>query len=146
MHLLESVVPWTITQYFTLYFWRSSSTSAQDFHPSRWTSHSILTYEAVFLLCLRFLSKRLSHDTAPCISRGISDEMYHCRVHNLNAIARISMTRTAQVGQEGEGSRRPSPTSRTTRRPSAYKKRPPNLDRYTCDMALNIVARKVEIS
>ena len=58
------------------------------------------------------------------------------------------MTRTnstAPGGQEGEGSsRRPSPTSR--RRPSTtYKKRPANLDRYTCDMALNIVARKVEV-
>ena len=58
------------------------------------------------------------------------------------------MTRTnstAPGGQEGEGSsRRPSPTSR--RRPSTtYKKRPANLDCYTCDMALNIVARKVEV-
>ena len=33
------------------------------------------------------------------------------------------MTRTAPGGQEGEGSKRPSPTSRT-RRPSSYKKRP----------------------
>lgn len=56
------------------------------------------------------------------------------------------MTRTAPGGQEqGEGSKRPSPTSRA-RRPSSYKKRPTNLDRYTCDMALNIVARKVEIA
>jgi hypothetical protein len=57
------------------------------------------------------------------------------------------MTRTnctTPGGQEGEGaSRRPSLT--TTTRPSTYKKRPANLDRYTCDMALNIVARKVEV-
>jgi hypothetical protein len=56
------------------------------------------------------------------------------------------MTQTAQGGQRGEGSRRPSPTSRTTRRPSAYKKRPPNFNCYTCNMALNIVARQVEIA
>jgi hypothetical protein len=55
------------------------------------------------------------------------------------------MTRTAPGWQEGEASSRPSPTSRT-RRPSSYKKRPTNLDCYTCDMALNIVARKVEIA
>lgn len=30
-------------------------------------------------------------------------------------------------------------------RPLAYKKRPQGLDRYTCNIALNIVARKVEI-
>ena len=58
------------------------------------------------------------------------------------------MTRTnctAPGGQEGEGaSRRPSP-KRCSRRPSTYKKRPANLDRYTCDMALNIFARKVEV-
>lgn len=30
-------------------------------------------------------------------------------------------------------------------RPSTYKKRPQGLDRYTCNIALNIVARKVEI-
>ena len=58
------------------------------------------------------------------------------------------MTRTnctAPGGQEGEdASRRPSP-KRRSRRPSTYKKRPANLDRYSCDMALNIVARKVEV-
>jgi hypothetical protein len=31
-------------------------------------------------------------------------------------------------------------------RPLAYKKRPQGLDRYTCNMALNIVERKVEIA
>ncbi len=31
-------------------------------------------------------------------------------------------------------------------RPSTYRKRPSNLDCYTCDVALNIVARKVEIT
>ena len=56
------------------------------------------------------------------------------------------MTRTTQGGQEGEGSRRPSPTNRTARTPLANKKRPPNLNHYTCNMALNIVARKVEIA
>ena len=30
-------------------------------------------------------------------------------------------------------------------RPSTYKKRPPGLDRYTWNMALNIVARKDEV-
>jgi hypothetical protein len=58
------------------------------------------------------------------------------------------MTRTnstATGGQEGEGSsRRPSPTRK--RRPSTYKKRPAGLDRYTCDVSLNIVARKVEVA
>ncbi len=32
---------------------------------------------------------------------------------------------------------------RISNRPSTYRKRPPDLDRYTCSMALNIVARKV---
>jgi hypothetical protein len=59
------------------------------------------------------------------------------------------MTRTNPTApgtrQDGEGSlRRPSPLSKK-RRPSTYKKRPANLDRYTCDMALNIVARKIEV-
>ena len=35
---------------------------------------------------------------------------------------------------------------RISNRPSTYRKGPPNLDRYTCSMALNIVARKVEIA
>jgi hypothetical protein len=34
----------------------------------------------------------------------------------------------------------------TTNRPPTYRKRPPDLDRYTCNVALNIVARKVEIA
>ena len=60
------------------------------------------------------------------------------------------MTRTnctSSGGQEGEGaSRRPSPTRSSSRRPSTYEKRTANnLDCNTCDMALNIVARKVEV-
>ena len=51
--------------------------------------------------------------------------------------------RTRRAEDEGS-SRRPSPTRK--RRPSTYKKRPADLDRYTCDMALNIVARKVEVA
>jgi hypothetical protein len=35
--------------------------------------------------------------------------------------------------------------SKKANRPSTYKKRPPGLDTYTCNMALNIVARKVDI-
>ena len=35
---------------------------------------------------------------------------------------------------------------RLSNRPSTYRKRPPNLDRYTCIMALTIVARKIEIA
>ena len=35
---------------------------------------------------------------------------------------------------------------RPSSRPSTYKKRPQGLDRYTCNMALDIVARKVEIA
>jgi hypothetical protein len=35
--------------------------------------------------------------------------------------------------------------TRSRGRPSTYNKRPANLNRHTCDMALNIVARKVEV-
>ena len=55
---------------------------------------------------------------------------------------------TAPGGQDGEGSsRRTLPKSGRRRPCSAYKrKRPANLDDYTCDMALYIVVRKVEIA
>jgi hypothetical protein len=39
-----------------------------------------------------------------------------------------------------------SEMTRSRGRPSTYNKRPANLDRHTCDMALNIVARKVEVA
>jgi hypothetical protein len=39
-----------------------------------------------------------------------------------------------------------SKMTRSRGRSSTYNKRPANLDRHTCDMALNIVARKVEVA
>jgi hypothetical protein len=59
------------------------------------------------------------------------------------------MTRTSSTApgpQEGEGSSTRTLPTRRRRRPSAYKKRPANLDRYTCDIALDIVATKVEVA
>ena len=50
----------------------------------------------------------------------------------------VIMTSTSQRNpNEAKGSKKAN-------RPSTYKKRPPGLDSYTCNMALNIVARKVE--
>jgi hypothetical protein len=50
------------------------------------------------------------------------------------------MIRASATGQN-EANR-----ERLGNRPSTYRKRPPNLDCYTGDVALNIVARKVEIT
>jgi hypothetical protein len=49
------------------------------------------------------------------------------------------MTRTRQTNPNE------AKCSKNANRPSTYKKGPPGLDTYTCNMALNIVARKVEI-
>jgi hypothetical protein len=50
----------------------------------------------------------------------------------------VFMTRTSQTNpNEAKGSKKAN-------RPSTYKKRLPGLDSYACNMALNIVARKVE--
>ena len=89
MYLLESVVSWTVTQYFTLYFWRSISTSPQDFHISRWTFHSKLNYKAEYFVVLAifiFIETPVTWYRAIYFS-WISDEMYCQQVHDLHAIA-----------------------------------------------------------
>ena len=52
---------------------------------------------------------------------------------------------TAPERQDGDDSSMRRSLTRK-RRSSTYKKRPAGLDRYTCDMNLNIVARKVEVA
>jgi hypothetical protein len=56
------------------------------------------------------------------------------------------MARTSSMAPGRQDSDVSSIRRQSRGRPSAYKKRPANLDRHTCDMALDIVARKVEVA
>ncbi len=65
--------------------------------------------------------------------------------HTMLTFLLLSFTIMTRTTDANKGNVEPSRKNQANR-PSTYKKRPASLDHYTCDMNLNILARKVEVA
>jgi hypothetical protein len=63
----------------------------------------------------------------------------------LKQLANLIFSFTVLMTRKSQTNPNEAKCSKKANRPSTYKKRPPGLNTYTCNMALNKVARKVEI-